>query len=114
MRDYEEPIYMNNAATSWPKAPGVAEAVSEALRAMPGEANRGGVTDFDVFWEVRKELAELMGVGSPSRIALGCNSTWGLNQAIFGYPLRREIRYFPQMRSIMLFCVRSISWNRGE
>lgn len=78
---------MNNAATSWPKAPGVAEAVSEALRAMPGEANRGGVTDFDVFWEVRKELAELMGVGSPSRIALGCNSTWGLNQAIFGYPL---------------------------
>lgn len=87
MRDYEEPIYMNNAATSWTKAPGVAEAVSEALRAMPGEANRGGVTDFDVFWEVRKELAELMGVGSPSRIALGCNSTWGLNQAIFGYPL---------------------------
>ena len=78
---------MNNAATSWPKAPGVAEAVSEALRAIPGEANRGGVTDFDVFWEVRKELAELTGVGNPSRIALGCNSTWGLNQAIFGYPL---------------------------
>lgn len=87
MRDYEQPIYMNNAATSWPKAPGVAEAVSEALRAVPGETNRGGVADFDVFQEVRKELAELMGVESPSQIALGCNSTWGLNQAIFGYPL---------------------------
>lgn len=87
MRDYERPVYMNNAATSWPKAPGVAEAVSEALRAVPGEANRGGVADFDVFEEVRKELAELMGVENPSRIALGCNSTWGLNQAIFGYPL---------------------------
>lgn len=87
MRDYEQPIYMNNAATSWPKAPGVAEAVSDALRAVPGEANRGGVADFDVFWEARKELAELMGVDSPSQIALGCNSTWGLNQAVFGYPL---------------------------
>lgn len=87
MNNYEQPIYMNNAATSWPKAPGVAEAAAEALRRIPGEANRGGVTDFDVFEEVRKELAELMGVDCPSQIALGCNSTWGLNQAIFGYPL---------------------------
>ena len=87
MNNFEQPIYMNNAATSWPKAPGVAEAAAEALRRIPGEANRGGVTDFDVFEEVRKELAELMGVDCPSQIALGCNSTWGLNQAIFGYPL---------------------------
>lgn len=86
MSDYKQLVYMNNAATSWPKAPGVAEAAAEALRSIPGEANRGGVADFDVFEEVRKELAELMGVDTPSQIALGCNSTWGLNQAIFGYP----------------------------
>ena len=88
MSSYEKPIYMNNGATSWPKPPEVAEAVAEALRAVPGEANRGGVTDFDVFSEVRKELAELMGISCPSRIALGPNSTWGLNQAIFGYALK--------------------------
>lgn len=82
-------IYMNNAATSWPKAPGVAEAMAESVRAIPGEANRGGVEDFDVFMEVRKELAVLMGVSTPEQIALGCNSTWGLNQAIFGYPLAK-------------------------
>lgn len=82
-------IYMNNAATSWPKAPGVAEAMAESVRAIPGEANRGGVEDFDVFMEVRKELAVLMGVSAPEQIALGCNSTWGLNQAIFGYPLAK-------------------------
>lgn len=87
MSNYEQTIYMNNAATSWPKAPGVAETVAEALRRIPGEANRGGIADFDVFEEVRKELSELMGVNCPSQIALGCNSTWGLNQAIFGYPL---------------------------
>ena len=88
MKSYEQPIYMNNAATSWPKPPEVAEAVASSLDAIPGEANRGGVTDFDVFQEVRTELARLMGISCPSQIALGPNSTWGLNQAIFGYPLK--------------------------
>ena len=81
-------IYMNNAATSWPKPPEVAKAMADAVTALPGAANRGGIQDFDVFDEVRKELAWLMGVSCPSQIALGCNSTWGLNQAIFGYPLK--------------------------
>ena len=88
MKSYEQPIYMNNAATSWPTPPEVAEAVASSLNAIPGEANRGGVTDFDVFQEVRTELARLMGISCPSQIALGPNSTWGLNQAIFGYPLK--------------------------
>ena len=59
MKSFEHPIYMNNAATSWPKPPQVAEAVFEALSTMPGETNRGGVADFDVFEEVRTELASL-------------------------------------------------------
>ena len=66
MKSYEQPIYMNNAATSWPKPPEVAEAVASSLNAIPGEANRGGVTDFDVFQEVRTELARLMGISCPS------------------------------------------------
>ena len=87
MNGCEQYIYMNNAATSWPKPPQVAEAMAEAVRALPGAANRGGLLDFDVFGEVRRELAFLMGISCPEQIALGCNSTWGLNQAIFGYPL---------------------------
>ena len=27
-----------------------------------------------------------MGIGCSERIALGSNSTWGLNQAVFGFP----------------------------
>ena len=88
MKSFEHPIYMNNAATSWPKPPQVAEAVFEALSTMPGETNRGGVADFDVFEEVRTELAGLLGIDAPCQTALGANSTWGLNQAIFGYPLK--------------------------
>ena len=77
---------MNNAATSWQKAPGVAEAVFDALVKRPGAANRGGIEHFDVFSEVRTEMAHLLGVSYPNNIALGCNATWALNAAIFGYP----------------------------
>ncbi len=79
-------IYLNNAATSYPKAPPVAEAVRQALLDMPGAANRGGIESFNVFDAVRAELAALLGVSDPARIALGANATWGLNLALFGFP----------------------------
>ena len=86
MKGYEQKVYLNNAATSWPKPDCVAPAVSQALRSLPGDAGRGGIREFDVFDQVRKKLAALLGVACPERIALGSNSTWGLNQAIFGRP----------------------------
>lgn len=88
MNDCIRKIYLNNAATSWPKPSCVAEAMAKAVCRMPGAANRGGIQDFDVFDAVRKELAECMGISGPEQIALGCNSTWGLNQAIFGFALK--------------------------
>lgn len=79
-------IYLNNAATSWPKPSAVAEAVSQALYARPGSMHRGGLTSYDVFEDVRYHLAPLLGVSNPGQIALGPNATWGLNLAIFGFP----------------------------
>lgn len=81
-------IYMNNAATSWPKPACVSQAVSEALLLPPGSMHRGGIDSFDVFDAVRTHLAPLMGISDPSRIALGANATWGLNLAIFGFPFQ--------------------------
>ena len=81
-------IYMNNAATSWPKPPEVAHAVSEALTGKPGAAQRGGIEDFDVFDAVRKKIAQKLGVTAHDHIALGCNATWGLNAGLFGYPFQ--------------------------
>jgi len=80
-------IYFNNAATSYPKAPGVAGAVCAALETYPGAANRGGIEDFDVLAEVRMHLAKLAGIDQPDRIGLGPNATWGLNIAIHGISL---------------------------
>lgn len=82
-------IYLNNAATSWPKPECVAEAVAKALLARPGSAHRSGIEDFDVFDAVRKALAGRMGIEESGRIALGSNATWALNLAIQGFPLRR-------------------------
>ena len=84
----ETSIYMNNAATSWPKPACVSQAVSEALLLPPGSMHRGGMDSFDVFDAVRSHLAPLMGISDPSRIALGANATWGLNLAIFGFPFQ--------------------------
>ena len=83
-----EVIYLNNAATSWPKPDCVAEAVREALIQPPGSMHRGGAEDFDVFQAVREKLAVRLGVSDPSRISLGANATWGLNMALFGFPLK--------------------------
>jgi selenocysteine lyase/cysteine desulfurase len=80
-------IYLNNGATSYPKAPGVSEAVCEALENLPGAANRGGIEDFDVLGAAREALAGFMGVSNPDGIGLGPNATWGLNLAIHGLEL---------------------------
>lgn len=81
-------IYLNNAATSWPKPKCVADAVYQAVVNMPGAANRGGIESFDVFHEVRKGLAKRIGVEAYDCIALGNNSSWALNLGIFGMDLQ--------------------------
>ena len=82
-------IYLNNSATSWPKPPCVAEAVSKALTERPGSAQRAGIEDFDVFDEVRKQMSKILGVNAHDHIALGSNATMGLNMALFGYPFNK-------------------------
>jgi len=86
MQEQSTFIYLNNAATSWPKPLCVAQAVEEALLSPPGSMHRGGMETFDVFEEVRASLAPLLGISQPEQIALGSNATWGLNLALFGFP----------------------------
>ena len=84
----EKIVYLNNAATSWPKPDCVAEAVQKALQSPPGSMHRGGIEDVDVFALVRQRLATLLGVKDAECIALGSNATWGLNLALHGFPLQ--------------------------
>ena len=85
MRDI---IYMDNAATSWPKAPGVAEAMAAFLTGGAGSPGRSGHTlslqANRALFACRGQLAELIGVSDPARVVFTANATQALNMALFG------------------------------
>ncbi|MEG2525394.1 MAG: aminotransferase class V-fold PLP-dependent enzyme [Oscillospiraceae bacterium] len=81
-------IYMNNAATSFPKPACVSDAVRDANLALPGTANRAGIEDCNVFDDCRKQLSSLLHTSVSDRIVLLPNATAGLNFALFGFGWR--------------------------
>lgn len=81
-------IYLDNAATSWPKPPGVMEAMEKAMREAAANPGRGShemaVKASRVLFEGRKVLARLFKIANPNDIAYMLNTTHALNQAIQG------------------------------
>lgn len=82
-------IYLDNAASSWPKPPQVYDAVRDWLKnngANPGRSSHAmGREAHQLLYTVRVELAHLFHVEDPSRIALLQNVTEALNVALFGF-----------------------------
>jgi cysteine desulfurase/selenocysteine lyase len=81
-------IYFDNAATSWPKPPGVAEAMVHFLDevgANPGRAaHRRAVEAGRIVYDAREAVAELFNAPDPLRVAFGPNVTEALNLALCG------------------------------
>ena len=81
-------IYLDNAATSFPKAPGVVEAIADFLTTTAGNPGRSGhalaVGAQSVVMATRRALAALLGVPDPSRVVFTANATDGLNLALWG------------------------------
>jgi cysteine desulfurase family protein len=81
-------IYLDHAATSYPKAPGVSEAMAEALTVAGGNPGRSGhrlsQAAQAVVEDARRRVAALLGAPDPSRVVFGANATDGLNQALWG------------------------------
>ena len=78
------PVYVNNAATSWPKAPQVGGTVASYVSGVPYHAGRSGFFGQDIPGECRNLLADLLQVKDPRRIVLGANATHALNIALHG------------------------------
>jgi cysteine desulfurase/selenocysteine lyase len=82
----KEPIYLDQAATSFPKPLEVAEAVAEALTAYsasPGRsAHQYSLAASRSIFDAREATAELLGVPDSSRIVFCLNVTWALNTAL--------------------------------
>ena len=81
-------IYFDNAATSWPKPPGVIEAMVHFMKEVGANPGRSGhrlsVEAGRIVYETREALAELFNIEDPLRIVFGYNVTEGLNLALRG------------------------------
>ncbi|ANF98598.1 aminotransferase class V-fold PLP-dependent enzyme [Paenibacillus bovis] len=82
-------IYLDHAATSWPKPPAVYEAVLHTLQndaANPGRgSHRMAVRASRVLFNCRKVLGRLLDIRNPVDIAFTGNTTMALNMAIQGF-----------------------------
>ena len=81
-------IYLDNAATSFPKPESVYAAVDHYNRSLGAAAGRGGyraAIEVDtVLRRCRKRAAELLGAESPERVVWTFNATDALNMALHG------------------------------
>jgi cysteine desulfurase / selenocysteine lyase len=86
-------VYLNNAASSFPKPPEVNEAVGSYLATEPFHAGRAGFERQaeDMVWACRQGLADLFGVEDPTHIVLTSGATESLNLALFGSDLRGHV-----------------------
>lgn len=83
-------VYLNNAATTWPKPDSVYAAVNETLRAF-GSPRRGAVaTTADPVTDARATVSDLLGLPSPDRLLLLPGATYALNLAILGLPWQAD------------------------
>lgn len=81
-------IYLDNAATTFPKPDCVIKAVTEFMQNYGGNPGRGGhrlsEASAEKILECREELASLIGCNSPQQIIFTKNTTEALNLAIKG------------------------------
>ncbi len=80
-------IYLNNAATSWPKPPEVAEAVRQAVAMPAADSGRsaGGAGYIDYVSEARADTARFFGAENPDHIIFTASATDSLNILIAGF-----------------------------
>lgn len=82
-------LYLDNAATSWPKPPSVHEAVLRALRdigASPGRASHRMAREAQrVVDDARGVVAELFRIPDPGRVVFTGNATESLNVVLKGW-----------------------------
>ena len=81
-------IYLDNAATSWPKPEAVYQAMDSFMRHTGASPGRSGhllsVAAARIIYETREALCQLFGIGEPSHLVFTSNATEALNLAIKG------------------------------
>ena len=83
------PVYLDNAATSWPKPPGVLAAMQDYLENCGGNPGRAGhgkaLASARLIYEARDALTALFNAPSPDRVIFTKNATEAINLLLFGF-----------------------------
>ncbi|HOK49288.1 MAG TPA: aminotransferase class V-fold PLP-dependent enzyme [Sedimentibacter sp.] len=81
-------IYLDNAATTFPKPPSVYESVMKAMKVYGANPGRGShamaIEGARIIYETRELLAELFNLDDPLKVIFTFNATDSLNMAIKG------------------------------
>ena len=81
-------IYLDNAATSWPKPPPVMAAMERFLAEVGANPGRSGhrlsIEAARVVFRAREAVATLLGIADPLRVIFCANATHALNLAMCG------------------------------
>ena len=84
-----EMIYLDNAATSWPKPDCVTEAMTRAITQCGGNPGRGGhrlaLAAGELLYEVRERVAFFFGSDDPFRVTFTQNITMAVNLVLKGF-----------------------------
>ncbi|MBF0704987.1 aminotransferase class V-fold PLP-dependent enzyme [Alkalihalobacillus hwajinpoensis] len=82
-------IYLDQAATSFPKPPEVVQAMTECMTEYAANPGRGGHAlskrADNMIVQAREQLADFFGFDQPERVCFTANATGALNQAIKGF-----------------------------
>lgn len=81
-------IYLDHAATGWPKSPAVAQAMTHVIDNVGAAAGRGvydsAIESTRIVNKLRGQLANLIGAESSDCITLHCSGTAALNAGLLG------------------------------
>ena len=81
-------IYLDQAATSWPKPPEVLKAMTDVLENAGGNPGRSGhrlsIAAARIIYDTREEISRFFGVSDPLRVIFTGNATHAINLALKG------------------------------
>ncbi|MFG0216812.1 aminotransferase class V-fold PLP-dependent enzyme [Brevibacillus porteri] len=82
-------IYLDNAASTWPKPPAVKEMMAEVIEDFAANPGRGGhalaMKASKAVFRTRVQVSRLFGIQNPNNLFFYLNATQALNQAIKGF-----------------------------
>ncbi len=100
-------IYLDHAATSWPKPPEVLYAMQDFLERAGGNPGRSGhrlsIEAGRIVYDARETVAEFFGVSDPLRVLFTLNATHALNLGILGmlHPGNRVVTSSMEHNAVM-------------